>query len=83
MAAVGVLVMGGAMSIWQGRRPKPAEVGAYAVAGAFSVVVMSGVNFALVSDFRWLLVAPVILWVAAIFSLWRRASGSASDGRRE
>ena len=83
MAAVGVLVMGGAVSIWQGRRPKRTEVGAYAVAGAFSVVVMSGVNFALVSDFRWLLVAPVILWVAAIISLWRRAPGSALDGRRE
>lgn len=83
MAAVGVLVIGGAVTIGQGRRPKQTDVCAYAVAGAFSVVVMSGVNFALVSDFRWLLVAPVILWVAAIFSIWRRASGSASEGRRE
>lgn len=78
MAAVGVLVIGGAISIGQGRRPKQAEVGAYAVAGALSVVVMSGVNFALVSDFRWLLVAPAILWLAAIILLGRRAFGGAS-----
>ena len=83
MAAVGVLVISGAMSIGRGRRPTRTEVGAYAVAGAFSVVVMSGVNFALVSDFRWLLVAPVILWLAATIFLGRWASGSASDGREE
>lgn len=78
MAAVGVLVVGAAVGIGQGRRPKRTEVGAYAVAGAFSVVMMSGVNFALVSDFRWLLVAPVILWLAAIILLGRRAFGGAS-----
>ena len=83
MVAVGVLVIGGAVSIGQGRDPMRTEVVAYAVAGAFSVVVMSGVNFALVSDFRWLLVAPVILWLAAIIFLWRRAQGSAADDRRE
>jgi len=83
MTAAGVLLIAGAMSIGQGRRPKRTEVCAYALAGALSVVLTSGVNFALVSDFRWLLVAPVILWLAATIFLWRRASGSAPDGRRE
>ena len=77
MAAVGMLAIGGAMSIAQDRRPKWIEVGAYAVAGAFSVVVMSGVNFALGSDFRWLLVTPVILWLAAVILLGRRTFGGA------
>ena len=77
MAALGVLVVGGAFSILRGRRPGRVEMGAYVAAGFLSVALMSGVNFALVSDFRWVLVTPVILWLAAIILLQRRAFGSA------
>ena len=78
MAACGAIVMGGAFSVVRGRRPERLEMGAYAIAGFLSVVLMSGVNFVLASDFRWLLVAPVILWLAALIAVGRRAFGSAS-----
>ena len=67
--------MGGAVSIARGRRPNRLEVGAYVIAGLLSVVMMSAVNFALASDFRWLLVAPVIFWLAAVITVGRRAFG--------
>lgn len=35
------------------------------IAGAFSVGTMSAVNFVIGSDFRWLLVAPVVAWALA------------------
>ena len=75
MAACGAIVMGGAVSIARGRRPNRLEVGAYVIAGLLTVVMMSAVNFALASDFRWLLVAPVILWLAAVITVGRRAFG--------
>ena len=78
MAAGGVLVMGGTFSLAQGRCPGRVELGTYVVAGFLSVVLMSGVNFALASDFRWLLVAPAILWLSAIIILGRGALGSGS-----
>lgn len=78
MAAGGVLVMSGAFSLAQGRRPKRVELCAYIAAGFLSVVLMSGVNFALVSDFRWFLVAPAFLWLSAIIILGRGALGNAS-----
>jgi hypothetical protein len=46
-------------------RPRGAGV-ALAVAGVATVVLMSAVNFALSSDFRWLLVAPPVLWAVAV-----------------
>lgn len=73
MAACGAIIMGGAFSIMHGRCPARVDVSAYAIAGILSAVLMSGVNFALASDFRWLLVAPVIVWLAAIMTLGRRA----------
>ena len=78
MAACGALLIGGAFSVVRGRRPERLEMTAYAVAGFLSVVLMSGVNFALASDFRWLLVVPVILWLAALITVGRLTFGSAS-----
>lgn len=37
-----------------------------AVTGAVTLGLMSAVNFALHSDFRWLLVLPPIVWAAAV-----------------
>jgi hypothetical protein len=36
-----------------------------AIAGIPGVGLMSAVNFAIDSDFKWLLAAPVLLWSAA------------------
>lgn len=69
MAALGVVVMGGAFNIVRGRRPGRVALGAYVAAGLLSVTLMSGANFAFGSDFRWFLVAPVALWLAAMIVL--------------
>jgi hypothetical protein len=37
-----------------------------AIAGSLSLGLMSAVNFALQSDFRWILVAPPAIWAAAL-----------------
>jgi hypothetical protein len=37
-----------------------------ALAGALTVGVMSAVNFALHSDFRWLLLGPPLVWLVAV-----------------
>ena len=39
---------------------------AIALSGAFTVVLMSATNFALDSDFRWLLFVPAFVWLAGL-----------------
>jgi len=39
---------------------------AIGISGGFSVALMSVVNFVLYSDFRWLLLVPVLLWLAGL-----------------
>ena len=39
---------------------------AIALSGALTVVPMSVTNFALYSDFRWLLVVPALVWLAGL-----------------
>ena len=39
---------------------------AVGIAGALTVVLMSATNFALHSDFRWLLLVPALLWLAGL-----------------
>lgn len=48
-----------------------------ACAGLLTVGTMSGINFALDSDFKWLLVAPALLWLAGLgcYSAGRSARG--------
>ena len=75
MAAVGVLVVAGAICIARGRRPGRVEVGAYVAAGSLSVGLMAVVNFNLGSHFRWLLLAPTVLWLAAMVVLARETLG--------
>ena len=79
MAAAGVLLLGAAVSVYGGRRPDKIGMVAYVAAGLLSVTLMSGVNFALGSDFRWFLVIPVMLWMAATIFLGRQAFGDASQ----
>ena len=39
---------------------------AIALSGALTVVLMSATNFALDSDFRWLLFVPALVWLAGL-----------------
>jgi len=39
---------------------------AIGLAGALSVALMSATNFAIQSDFRWLLLAPALTWFASV-----------------
>ena len=47
---------------------------AIALAGASSVALMSATNFALSSAFRWVLLAPAVLWFAGIIMYARNGS---------
>lgn len=69
MVAVGMLLIGAGIRVRRGVPIGLIEAGAYAAAGLFSVVLMSGVNFALMSDLRWPLIAPVFLWLSAMIAL--------------
>ena len=42
---------------------------ALALAGLSSVILMSAINFAIDSDFKWLLLAPAVLWAAGTATL--------------
>ena len=44
---------------------------AWVVTGAASVGLMSVTNFLLNSNFRWLLMLPVLLWIAGLLCFWR------------
>ena len=55
---------------------------ALGVAGALTVVLMSATNFALQSDFRWLLLLPALVWIAGlVVYLSNRAAPPADDDR--
>ena len=71
MAGTGVLVAYLALKVLA-QRPAGA-LAVTAVTGALTVGLMSAVNFALGSDFRWLLLVPPVLWLAALL-LYTRGS---------
>ena len=50
---------------------------ALGISGALTVVLMSATNFALQSDFRWLLLVPAFIWFAGlvVYLANREASG--------
>jgi hypothetical protein len=66
----GFMVAAGTMTILVASqllaRRAPGTVLALAVAGASGVALMSATNFLLHSDFRWLLLVPVLLWLAGL-----------------
>ena len=66
----GFMVAAGAMTVlvaWRSRaRPERASLAALSLAGATGVALMSATNFALGSDFRWLLSLPALLWLAGL-----------------
>ena len=80
----GFMVATGAMTMlvaW--RLPTTRERGsltALSVAGATGVALMSATNFALYSSYRWLLLAPALLWLAGLLCYLReRAARRASE----
>jgi hypothetical protein len=62
MAAAGVLTILAAGTVPRSRR----ALAAFMSAGLLSVMLMSAVNFAIDSDFKWLLIVPALLWVAGV-----------------
>ena len=64
MAGAGVLTVFVA-TVAMPRRLKGAPW-ALGIAGALTVVLMSATNFALQSDFRWLLLLPALVWLAGL-----------------
>lgn len=69
MAAAGVLTLQVAVTA-PATRTNAALLG---VAGLGSLILMSGVNFAIDSDFKWLLLMPALLWTAGVAMVWRQA----------
>jgi hypothetical protein len=70
MAAAGALVLYLACTLFTTRLK--GAVSAFVVSGLLTVVLMSGMNFALQSDFRWVLLAPVFLWIGGVACLAAR-----------
>ena len=60
----------GVLTVFVGALAMPARLKgtfwAVALAGAFTVALMSATNFALHSDFRWLLLVPALAWLAGL-----------------
>ena len=79
MAALGVLLAGLAVRLARSRSLSGYELVFLSLAGLLSVASMSAVNFALESDFRWLLTIPVAAWAAGVAFA---AFGSAAARKR-
>jgi hypothetical protein len=71
MIALGALIVTIAFRIYQGADVSRGEAGALMAAAVASAALMSGVNFAIASDYRWALLVPVVLWCIALMSLGR------------
>ncbi len=63
MAGAGVLTLFVATTVM---RPGQGTSWALALAGALTVGLMSATNFALHSDFRWVLLVPALVWLAGL-----------------
>jgi hypothetical protein len=68
MAGAGVLTVYLARSVLPSRREAAVALG---VSGALTLLLMSAVNFALHSDFRWLLALPTAAWAAGVLGCLR------------
>ncbi len=62
MAALGVLLAAFAVRLARRRSWDRSEPILLGIVGVLSVALMSAVNFALGSNFRWLLILPVLAW---------------------
>ena len=68
----GFMAAAGALTVFVAVSAVPARtIGAgwtLALAGLLTVVLMSATNFAIGSDFKWLLLLPALLWLAGVSS---------------
>ena len=71
--ATGLLAFLAVHLVSRGGRPSMAALLLLAGAGLFSVVLMSGINFAIASDFRWVLLVPALAWTAGVITLGLQA----------
>jgi len=55
---------------------------ALAITGASGVTLMSATNFLLHSDFRWLLLVPVVLWLAGLACYVREGAASTATAAK-
>jgi len=73
----GFMAGAGVLTLFLARAVVPAQLRgtgwAIALAGLPTVVLMSAMNFALHSDFRWVLLLPPLLWAAAVIAYVRHA----------
>lgn len=66
MAGVGVLTLFIAVVAMPSRMKGTSWV--VALSGVLTVALMSAINFALASDFQWLLLVPALLWLASFLA---------------
>ena len=69
MSATGVLT--GWVVVDAARRGRRATGVVLAVVGLLSVATMSATNFAIQSDFKWLLLVPAVLWAIGVAAWFR------------
>ena len=55
---------------------------ALGISGALTVVLMSATNFALHSDFRWLLLLPALVWLAGLVAYLAKRGAASVDHDR-
>ena len=81
MAALGTLLTAFAVRLMRRQTIDRLDLSLLGAAGALSVAGMSAVNFALGSNFRWLLVLPVLAWVIGVaLAVMGQDTGSTDDG---
>ena len=68
----GFIAAAGALTIFVAATSVPARTRGtawvLALVGVTTVGLMSGINFALDSDFKWVLFVPALLWLAGLVS---------------
>lgn len=73
----GFMAGAGVLTVFLARAAVPVRLRgagwALVLAGLPTVVLMSAMNFTLHSDFRWVLLVPVLLWVAGVAAYARKA----------
>ena len=67
--ATGLLVIAVIYLLSRAGRPSLLPLLLLGGAGLFSVILMSTINFLILSDFRWVLLAPALAWTGGVFAL--------------
>jgi hypothetical protein len=83
IAATGLLIVLTAILLWGRRGNLRTALALVIAAGLASVGLMSVVNFAIHSDFRWLLLLPALAWAIAVLLLTIEAKRVTQQGRLE